>query len=304
MAGDWIKWAKGLTRKREVVVLASKLGRDRREIAGRLMELWEWCDENLSEADFDETGHASLIIGDNCPDFVDETVGLKGFAAAMASPEVAWLVLGDGGRVTFPNFANHNGKPAKTRLLEQKKKARQRAMSPKCPDDNGTKRGTRGEESERREENSNRDRPIGANRPNQPAPAGQSPLDDSLSKAGKPKAGPHPDPIDLEGINWPHVMQMAASLGKRVAPHGVDDRRMWFKFAIIAEVEFSEHWLMDAAEAVVNSVEHRKNRQAHLVAVLKSKAAEEGVSASAFRELLRRIEVPADVWKSDVLKVK
>jgi hypothetical protein len=294
MAGDWIKWTKGLTKKREVGVLASKLGRDRHEVAGRLMTLWEWCDDNLYDSDYDQSGNASVVIGDKA--FVDEMVGLSGFADALASPEVAWLVLGDGGRITFPKFDNHNGNTAKNRLYEQKKKANQRKealkTSLKCPDETGTtegtKIGTRREETrgdERREESSNRERPNG-----------QPPKKVSLSKAGK-------EPVDLAGLDWSHVMSMVQSLAKRVPPFDRSDRRMWFRFGIMAELEFSEHWLLDAAEAVVRAESHKKTPQAHLVAVLKSKAAEEGMPETAFRELLNRIEVPADVWKSDLMKV-
>lgn len=299
MAGDWIKWSKGLTKKREVVVMAAKLGLSRPETAARLMMLFEWCDDNLSDSDFDADGNASLVIGDKV--FIDDEVGVRGFADAMASPEVGWLILADGGRVTFPKFDNHNGNTAKKRLYEQKKKAKQRnlvpVLSPNCPQKTGTKTGTRGEETrgdERREEkNSNRDRT------DRGEPVGQSLLEDLDLEGEEPLP-----PLDLEGTDWDHVLRMAEALGRRVPPYTIKDRRQWFKFAVMAEVTFSENWLMDAAEAVVRADKTTKNRQAHLVAVLRSKAAEQGIEASAFRELSRRIEVPADVWKSKVLEVR
>ena len=302
MSGDWIKWTKGLTKKREVGVLASKLKRDRHEVAGRLMTLWEWCDDNLYDSDFDESGNASVVIGDKA--FVDEMVGLTGFADAMASPEVAWLLLGDGGRVTFPKFDNHNGNTAKNRLYEQKKKANQRKeaakSSLKCPDETGTsmgtKIGTRREETrgdERREEFPN----AGGLRTDQP------PLEIREPKAGEPK-GTRSDLLDLSGIDWGLVEQTAVTIGKSIPPIDKDDRRMWLKFAVMAQAAFSEHWLMDGIEAVVRSKEHKRSRQAHLVGVLKSKAAKEGVDASTFRGILNRIEIPADVWKLNILKVK
>lgn len=291
MAGNWIKWVKGLTRKREVAVLASKLGRDRREIAGRLMELWEWCDDNLSDSDYDESGSASVVIGDKA--FIDDTVGLVGFADAMVSPEVAWLVLGDGGRITFPNFASHNGNTAKNRLYEQKKKANQRILSPKCPAETGTKIGTRREENERREENSKRGGTPNGNLP---------PLKNSDSKAVK--AGSTLEPLDLSMVDWGQVEQTAVTIGKSIPALDKDDRRMWLRFAVMAQLTFSENWLADGIEAVQRSKEHKRSRQAHLVGVLKSKAAKEGIDASAFREFLNRIEIPADVWKSKILEVR
>lgn len=150
MAGDWIEWSKGLANRREVVVLAGKLGRDRFEIAGRLMSLWEWADDNIPDKDIDdETGDASLFLGDKPFDFLDALLGLPGFADAMASPEVCWLTARSGGRLTFPKFGRHNGTTAKTRALGRRKKQEQRStvpkMSPKkrdnCPDFQGTKSG-------------------------------------------------------------------------------------------------------------------------------------------------------------------
>ena len=44
MAGDWIPWQKGLSRKPEVVAIARKTGRSRFEVVGLLIEFWEWVD--------------------------------------------------------------------------------------------------------------------------------------------------------------------------------------------------------------------------------------------------------------------
>lgn len=143
MAGDWVKWVKGLASRREVIVIASKMRRDPHEIAGRLMVFWEWCDENFS--DDDVVGeNVSLILGDNCPAFVDALCGLPGMADALSTPEVNWLQFRSGGQIVFPNLARHNGTSAKTRAYDQKKKKAQRnRASPKCP----RKKGTREEKS-------------------------------------------------------------------------------------------------------------------------------------------------------------
>lgn len=156
MAGDWIKWCKGLASRREVVVLASKLGRDRHEIAGRLMVLWEWCDDNVSETDIDPASlNVSLLLGDNPAAFVDALLGLPGMAEAMASPEVRWIEARSGGRLVFPNLARHNGTSAKTRAYDARKKQIQRGKNKPPPDNlpqelspkSGDKTGTRKEQS-------------------------------------------------------------------------------------------------------------------------------------------------------------
>ena len=158
MAGDWIKWVKGLAKKREVVILASRLRRDRHEIAGRLMELWEWCDDNIGTDDLsDLSPDVSLVLGDSPFEFVDALLGLPGMAEAMSSSEIKWLECRSGGRVVFPNLARHNGTSAKTRAYETNKKQKQRAnkktvpaVVPKVSPISGDKIGTR--EEKKREE--------------------------------------------------------------------------------------------------------------------------------------------------------
>ncbi len=164
MAGEWIKWTKGLAQRREVVILASMLQRDRHEIAARLMVLWEWCDDNTADDDADEYLNVSLNLGGKPFEFLDALLGLPGMAEAMASPGVRWLEARSGGRVVFPKLARHNGTSAKSRAYEAAKKRNQRnnlspvpknvpEMSPKL----GDKIGTRGEE--RREDLKDRDPP-------------------------------------------------------------------------------------------------------------------------------------------------
>ncbi|WP_425618110.1 hypothetical protein NA78x_001805 [Anatilimnocola sp. NA78] len=285
--------------------MASLLKRDRREIAGRLMELWEWCDDNLSEADFEPNGDASLTIGDNAFEFLDEIVALPGFAAAMASPNVRWLIASENGRLTFPHLARNNGITAKSRLYESARKSKQRnSLSQNSRDNAGTETGTREEKSERREEKiSNRDR---TDRPIVHL-SDQSPLEIFRKQRQEPDelSAPVGEPMDLSSVDWFQVIRLTECLAKKVPPFSKADRRQWFRFAVMVERNiFSEHWLIDAAEAVVNAPQHAKNRQAHLVAVLKSKAAEQGICTDDFLGIARRIEIPADVWNQPIVKVK
>ncbi|MDG5822431.1 hypothetical protein [Xylella fastidiosa] len=152
MAGDWIKWSKGLADKREVVLAASRLQRDRYEIAGRIMKIWEWCDDNISESSIDpETGDASVVLGSDPLPFLSALCGLPGLAEMLASSEICWISVRSGGRLIFPNLGRHNGTTAKTRASDAKKKRLQRSKClEKCPDVTGTKVGTR--EEKRRED--------------------------------------------------------------------------------------------------------------------------------------------------------
>ena len=104
MAGDWIKWTKGLSRKREVVAISARLGVSRYEVAARLMDVWEWADENTADGD----------VASVTKSFLDDIAGVTGFSDAMTS--VGWL-LDSGDGLHFPNFQRHNGQSAKQRAL-------------------------------------------------------------------------------------------------------------------------------------------------------------------------------------------
>lgn len=125
MAGDWIKWTKGLTTRIEVLRMAGLVRLRPDEVAGKLMRLWEWCDDNIPRDAEDENGTAVIEMspadGDNMS-FIDSLVGSDGFAQAMLT--VRWIEF-TGGHVRLPNFFRHNGDTAKTRARNarnQKKK--------------------------------------------------------------------------------------------------------------------------------------------------------------------------------------
>lgn len=303
MAGDWIQWTKGLAKKREVVILAARFARDRREVAGRLMELWEWCDDNIPHSEFDEEGNVSLYLGDNCPAFIDSILELPGLAAALATAEIAWLKFEPGGRVTFVNLGRHNGSTAKTRGLEARKKARQRAASRKSPDyvPIGAGLEERREESERRVPIAKGERlrgvsTAGGNHSGRSSPSSRSP---KVASDGEEEP-----PFDLSEVDWDHVFAMAEKIAKTIPPLSDEDRRAWFRYAILAERNFGEGWLVDAAEAVIRAPERRKTRQAHFVGVLQSKAADvHGIDRETLAGMTRRIEIPTHVWKGPILRV-
>ena len=114
MAGHWIPWEFGLSRKREVVIIARVLGVSRREAAAMCMEVWEWASEQSIDG---------LIVGVTAGD-VSDTVGIPGIGEAMEA--AGWIRNGDG-LVQFPNWERFNARPAKVRLLDAERKRRERA---------------------------------------------------------------------------------------------------------------------------------------------------------------------------------
>ncbi len=102
MAGDWIKIEHTLPDKPEVIGLSAALRIDQDAVAGKLVRIWVWADQNSIDGN-------SLPI--TCA-FIDRMVDKRGFALAMK--EIGWLT-GEDGCISFPGFDRHNGSPAKER---------------------------------------------------------------------------------------------------------------------------------------------------------------------------------------------
>jgi hypothetical protein len=123
MAGDWIKWTKGLARKREVLAMSARMEQSPANVAGLCMILWEWLDDNVTGTQIDENGNAHVTLGALQPSFIDSLVGANGFAAAMSAE--GWLCLRSGS-LTVPNYGRHNGQTAKDRALTSDRVQRHR----------------------------------------------------------------------------------------------------------------------------------------------------------------------------------
>lgn len=116
MAGDWIKWTKGLVDHPKVVRISSALNADRMRTASALMVLWEWADGITANGIV--TGVSASIVDD-----VSRTPGLS---KAMMS--VGWLVE-DAQGLVFPDFERHNGQSAKRRAMEAERKRGRRTSA-------------------------------------------------------------------------------------------------------------------------------------------------------------------------------
>jgi len=111
MAGHWIPWECGLTRKREVVIISRALGVSRLEAAAMCMSVWEWAQDQSLDG---------LIVGMS-PVEISDAVSLPGIGEAMQ--QAAWLIPGEG-CLQCPNWERFNGRPAKARLLNAERKRR------------------------------------------------------------------------------------------------------------------------------------------------------------------------------------
>lgn len=153
MAGDWIKWTKGLAKRPEVLHMATLMGRSRHEVAGLLCEFWEWADDNVLPADESAICPGFVRIASVSESLVDTLAGAVGFASAMST--VGWIIIRPGS-LEFPKFGRHNGKSGKRRALDAERKRSKRIDEPDFVRETSAlkadKKRTRGEE--RREEES------------------------------------------------------------------------------------------------------------------------------------------------------
>ncbi len=111
----WIKWTKGLTRKREVLLIAQRLGVPPTLAAALCMLVWEWADDNTADG----------CLRGFAPAMISAAVGAPGIAEAMADADVGWL-LDTGDACIFANYERHNGQSAKKRDLAARRKRRER----------------------------------------------------------------------------------------------------------------------------------------------------------------------------------
>lgn len=292
--GDWMKVEKATPDKPEIAILARKLGVSIGEAFLEWFRLYAWADDMTSTGTVPDL---SLGDADKLARVMPRT------AEHLASKQIGW-VKADAKGVTFDKWDRHNSKSAKTRDLEAEKKRKQRekkaAMSPECPDVQGTESRAEREESERR--------PTAipangkANGSANGSTAAAADRDQSLLRSqryfqmreGRMLA-------KLDDLDWSRVCSMADKAGRMVPALSDDDRRQWLRYAVLAATAFSESWLIGSAEAVVNAKETKRTKQAHFVGVLKARAADSGQDNREFLKMLGSIEIPDEVWQSSVL---
>lgn len=104
MAGDWIKWMKGLTHRREILAIGIELDIHRRIVASACMEFWEWADDNTTNGFIESVTLAS----------VDTLIGITGFGSALVT--VGWLDVRENG-IQLKRWERYNSQSAKKRAI-------------------------------------------------------------------------------------------------------------------------------------------------------------------------------------------
>lgn len=297
MAGDWIKIQHSLPGKPEVFAIARVVRQNRDTVVGLLVRFWAWCDENSTD------GTNLSVTSDD----VDDIVGLPGFAAALRSS--GWL-SGEDGSLQVPNFERHNGSSAKARALESEAKRLRRLSdteSDTCPtkEPSNVRPEKRRREETRGEYQSSKDVGNGGivggagvvpSKPPSPPSRSSKEVRDEIRQRHT---------ANLEHLEWEQAIAFAEAAARKIPPAEERDRRAWIKFGVLAATAFSEAWLADTADAVSKMAEVKKTRQACFVAALKVKARElYEVGEPQFTAMVRSIEIPTDVWKSQALEVR
>ncbi len=113
MSTSWIKVEVTTHQKIEVLTIADLLDIEPHCAFGKLVVLWCWADVNTID------GHANGVT----KILIDSVVGLKGFAEAMLDSRVGWLREDDNEMLFFTNFDRHNGKGAKKRSVDARRKS-------------------------------------------------------------------------------------------------------------------------------------------------------------------------------------
>ncbi len=139
MAGDWIPMRTNLEDDPTVAYIARVLRLQSDHVVGKLHRFWSWADSHAVDGRIEGIGM----------DWIDQKVGKRGFANAMAVAPYPWLSI-DADGVSIVNFEHWFGASAKRRLMDTRRKQSVRTMSAVCPQDERTKTGLQNRTVEKR----------------------------------------------------------------------------------------------------------------------------------------------------------
>lgn len=118
MAGDWIKMRVDLQTHPKVVRILSATMSDKFRVVGGLLAVWSIFDAHSADG----------ILNGYTPNVLDHIIGWEGFCQAMI--DVGWMVYDGHETLMLPEFEEHNGKGAKRRAEDQKRKRNDRQDRP------------------------------------------------------------------------------------------------------------------------------------------------------------------------------
>lgn len=318
MAGDWIKMRTCLAAERAVMLLCDKTGLDTFAVVGRLHAVWSWAG--------DHADRHGVVRGISLTT-VDRVAAHSGFASAMLTAN--WLEEVSGNGIRFPRWQKHNSKSARERALGAERAAKSRwkkSRSARDGERDATVTNHDAREEKTREEKNHRHKgdgkakgsshacargepapspdPSPPSSPSLPSPKESCVGEEQASQEANGEAFEQAAPYDLSLVDWGQVEALAEAIARKIPVMNTTDRRMWLKAAVLAQVRFSEDWLMDAVEAVAHAKETKTTKQAHFMGVLQSKAAEAGIDRTNFVGMMGSIKIPGYIWKSSVLELR
>lgn len=176
----WIKMSVELTTHPRVMQMAALLRSEKHRVIGGLLHVWGIFDAHTEDG----------ILNGYTPEFLDKTIGWKGFSRAMIS--IGWLSQISPNCLSVKDYEEHNGTSAKRRAQDASRKAaaaRSSKNPPKLREDSAFEaESSRTREDKRREEQIREiDHPLPPE-----GDADESTL--ALSQArGRPKDEPSPD---------------------------------------------------------------------------------------------------------------
>lgn len=111
----------------KIVRILSATGADKFRVIGGLHAVWSIFDTHSTNGEL--PGYT--------PELMDHVIGWPGFSDAMIT--VGWLIFDGVDNLLMPDFVEHNGKSAKRRAEDQKRKREARNPSAFCPQASGQK---------------------------------------------------------------------------------------------------------------------------------------------------------------------
>ena len=117
MALDWMPVRLDLADDPAVIAISVATGLDENAVVGRLVKVWSWANRHT------EDGRLRGVTAA----WINQFVGKRGFAEAMAATDPPWLVIEADG-LTIPKFERYNGSSAKSRAQNTRRQQKSRGQ--------------------------------------------------------------------------------------------------------------------------------------------------------------------------------